>query len=184
MGDSIAVLEAKHPGRSGPSAMMDTPMRQWQEPTAPVQHAEQLQGEAASVQSQQEGGSAASNRDPVVAQADVAVQGEITVTRGTTKVGFWPWGTWGWTMPAPAQVPIGQMGTSSPAGGSLNMISTPGIASQSGAGIRLDGVANKYMPETGYNSVLHQALPEGDQSLPLGGHLLPAIIEKISRKNT
>ena len=34
---------------------------------------------------------------------------------------------------------------------------------------------------TGYNSVVRDAFPSSDQSLPLGDHLLPAIVEKIWR---
>ena len=58
------------------------------------------------------------------------------------------------------------------------MIPTPGSAQQPGAMLGLDRVVNRFIPDISYNVVPHHALPEGDQALPSGDHLLLATTDQ------
>ena len=50
---------------------------------------------------------------------------------------------------------------------------------QTVAGSPTGPAAQTAVADTGFNSIAWDALPEGDQSLPLGDHLLPATVGKI-----
>ena len=70
---------------------------------------------------------------------------------------------------------VTQVGVQTAPGTSVNLVLDQANISM---GVARASVQTTVM-DTGYNSVARCSLPEGDQSLPLGDHILLATVEKI-----
>ena len=79
-------------------------------------------------------------------------------------------------MPSPLLATQKETGT--PEGVGTSGVPAPDITSQVVEGQGVEEAVAKVIPYTGCNSVLRYALLEGDQCLPLGDHLLPAMVLK------
>ena len=121
----------------------------------------------------------------------LSAPGEFGRTPSTTRVvGMWPKGDV--SPPAVSQMTHGLTASSSAAVPPAVGVSVPAMnpwtapypqwPSPSHVPAFFEGLSqpsHPVIPNTGYNSVPQRSLPYGDQSLPLGHHLLPATIEKI-----